>query len=281
MIMMRAWVGLGLLLPAWVAACTGWAAAPAASTQEAVQEAVAPAAAAASASPEVRQWLERIEQRAREVRDLQARVRYESVDELLGSRQIRAGVLVYDAGPPARFAARFDRAVIDEQLRMQSRSYIFDGRWLAERHDDEKLFWRRELVPAGQEGRDLLRLGEGPFAVPLGLEADAVLERFEVELIEPAGDEPVNSVHLRLTPREHVHIDQEQIDLWYDRDTLLPIRAVTREQDTQSILILSDVRINTGLEGQPFDTTPPAEPGWQIQIVPLEASTAPASPGQR
>lgn len=277
--MMRTWVGLGLLLPAWIAACTGWAAAPAASsTQETVQEAVAPATAV---SPEVRQWLERIEQRAREVRDLQARVRYESVDELLGSRQIRAGVLVYDAGPPARFAARFDRAVIDEQLRMQSRSYIFDGRWLAERHDDEKLFWRRELVPAGQEGRDLLRLGEGPFAVPLGLEADAVLERFEVELIEPADDDPARSVHLRLTPREHVRIDQEQIDLWYDRGTLLPIRAVTREQDTQSILTLSDVRINAGLEGQPFDTAPPAGSDWQVQIVPLEASTMPASPGQR
>lgn len=233
-----------------------------------------PATQPVAASPEVEQWLDRIEQRTDDVSTLRAKVTYDTIQGLLGDEQRRFGTLYYEAGPPARFAIHLDRLVVDNALRPQDRWYVFDGQWLAERIADEKTFIRRELVPPGEE-RDLLRIGEGPFAIPLDLEKDKVLERFEVALVEDQPAEVENSVHLRLTPRPDVDIEQEQIDIWYDRDNLLPVRVHTREEASEeSVIRLRDIELGEPIAAERFDTTPPTEPGWQIELKPLNGGAA-------
>ncbi|MFP4143701.1 MAG: LolA family protein [Phycisphaeraceae bacterium] len=240
------------------------------------EDAPAEASAEARVSPEVETWLDRIEAKADEIETLRARLKYERVQGLLGDTQIRFGALLYSAGPPSKFAASFDRVVRDRKMRMQAQSFIFDGRWLAERSVDDgrKLFIRRELVPPEREGEDLLGLGEGPFALPLDLEKETVLERFEVTLVEdePDSDAPENSVHLRLVPREHVDVEQSRIDLWYDRDTLLPVRVRTEEEKEEavSVITLREIESPAELPEDAFDTTPPRGRGWQVEIKPLE-----------
>src|SRR5690606_9605697 len=92
-------------------------------------------------SPEVDAWLTKLEARSDEIRTLTARLRYDKIDALLGDEQRRFGMLHYQAGPPARFAVHFDRLVVDgNRGRQQNRWYVFDGRWLVERLDDEKQF---------------------------------------------------------------------------------------------------------------------------------------------
>ncbi|MFW6059345.1 MAG: LolA family protein [Phycisphaeraceae bacterium] len=243
-----------LLLVAVLAACV---AAESASTQPATQPRTA------------EQWLERIEQRADDIDTLRAALRYERVAGLLEDRQLRAGTLYYDAGPPPRFAVHFDRAVINNRMREQDRRYIFDGRWLAERQEDQKVFIRRELVPEGEDGEQMLELSGGPFLLPLDLDKDQVLERFEVELVaaeDDDGDRLANAVHLRLTPRPHVDAQQERLDVWYDRDTALPMRVRGQERGRDHWTVdLADAETGVDIDEPRFDTRPPQEPGWQIE----------------
>ncbi|MEX0654879.1 MAG: outer membrane lipoprotein carrier protein LolA [Phycisphaeraceae bacterium] len=225
------------------------------------------------APAEAGQWLDRIEARAAEIDTLTARVRYERIQMLLGDKQTRFGQLTYDAGPPARFHVHFDRLAVHDELQPDRHvRYIFDGRWLAERRDNERVFIRRELVAEDEVGQDLLRLGEGPFALPLDLEKQTVLERFTVELVEE--DEPAveNTVMLRLTPLPNVEIDETLIEMWYDRDTLLPaqVRSVDERDQTESVIRLGNVETGVEVEEDVFDTQPPGEAGWQVEVHGLE-----------
>ena len=210
-------------------------------------------------------WLEKIERRAADIETLQAKLRYDRIQGLLGDEQRRLGTLAYDAGPPPRFRANFHKRIVNRRGDHIDRTWIFDGHWLAERNGDDKTFIRWELVAADEQAKDLLDLGEGPFALPLNMQKDAVLRRFDVTLI------PEDDVHLRLVPKDGMDIEQTQIDLWYDRETLLPTRCATMDDsENESIVELSDVVVNEELNDVSFDTSPPKGRGWTVDEHPLE-----------
>lgn len=262
-----------LLVAAFQAACaTAQADADSSSTST---QPSAPQAGEDETTLTAEQWLARIEQRADAIETLRADLQYERVTGLLGDRQIRAGELHYVA-EPTRFAVHFDRVVIDDRLREQDRWYIFDGRWLAERQEDKQVFIRRDLAPQGKQdakGEQMLEMTGGPFLLPLDLEKEQVLERFEVSLVptEQARDEDdrlANTIHLRLTPRPHVNAQQTRLDVWYDRETALPVRVRGQERGKDH-WTLDLMRTETGIEIDPslFDTRPPDEPGWQVEYT--------------
>ena len=269
-----------LLACAWLAALSACATAPAQTTQPKTQPSTQPATQ--TAPNPAHQWLERIEQRAAQIKTLRADIRYDRVQGLLGDRQIRFGKVFYDAGPPTRFAIQFERIVMNNRMRQRKRWYVFDGRWLAELQFDQnpKVFIRRELVPAGEEGQQMLELGEGPFPLPLDLEKAQVLARFEVDLRPVEDNAPPrmaedgalkNTVHLRLTPRPRADVKQEQIDVWYDRQTRLPVvvRAEEKGQDHLTAR-LTNTATDVDIPDATFDTSPPDEPGWQVQTEELD-----------
>ena len=248
------------------AACT--AAEPVPSTAPAPQN--PPTAAQAPTEPNAAaDWLKRIEQRAADINTLRGKITYVTIQGLLGDEQRRFGTLVYDdpdpqAGKPARFAVHFDRMAAGGQLRDGiDRAFIFDGRWLAERIGDEKKFIRRRLGAEGEQ----VDLTKGPIVLPLNLKKDEVLAKFAAALVQPSGDDPEDSVHLRLTPRPGVDVEQEQIDLWFDRASLLPLRAHTIESDeSETLVLLRELETNPDLRGETFNTQPPTEPGWQVDV---------------
>lgn len=246
-----------------------------AATQPATQPASTQPAATqpARVTPEVSHWLDRLSARAKQLHTLKAAVRYDRVQVLEGDEQIRFGTLLYDAGPPARFNLDFKRMVVNGGVQPREHRFVFDGHWLAETDAEHKTFVRRELVPAHEKGHDLLRLGKGPFALPLDLDKATVLQRFDVTLVAPDKNDPANTVHLRLTPRPHTDVKQSRIDLWYDRKTLLPVRVRTANDDaqTESTILLSHVQTGMKLPKDAFETQPPrARNGWQIDIKPLK-----------
>ncbi len=223
-------------------------------------------------------WLKRVEDAAQQIDYLRADVRWTRIQGLLGDEQRRFGELWYDAGPPRRYAVHFDRLILDEALYPQDRRYIFDGRWLAEHNREEKLFTRRELRSEAEAQRDAADeasrglLDEGPFLLPLDLNRRRVLERFEVERVEPSADDPPDTVRLRLTPRDPATTDASHVDFWFDRQTALPRRVHSVEEDaeTESIIDLTDVETGTRPNPDTFDTSPPDEPGWTVQVYRLE-----------
>jgi len=221
-------------------------------------------------TPELETLLDEIEAAARELKTLQADLRYDRVQGLLGDEQRRFGQFRYDAGPPAKFDARFDKLLVDGAARKIDLRYTFDGVWLAERYGQDKTFTRRQMVEADAQGRPM-KLGESPFVLPLDAKKADILERFSVELVEPSPDDPEGTLHLALTPLPGVRMDQTRIDIWYDTESLLPRRVATiDESQNTSIIDLMKVRTNRDLPDQTFDTTPPRGGGWDVQVVPLE-----------
>ncbi len=209
-------------------------------------------------------WLDRIEAAANDVTSLTADLRYDRNQLLLGDEQRRFGTLVYQAGPPPKFQVHFNKKLVDDHWSQPDLYYIYDGRWLLKSDHENKTANRYQLVPDDEKAGAEMALGEGPFPIPLNLKKEKVLARFEAVVIPPADDDPANSVHLQLTPREEIETDLTTIDLWFDRDTLLPTAASTLDDsETQTIVRLTETITNPELPEQSFDTALPTEPGWQ------------------
>ena len=209
-------------------------------------------------------WLEAIEQSAADLHTLTAKLRYDRDQLLLGDHQRRFGTLTYQAGPPPKFVAHFDRLLVDDQWSEPDLRYIYDGRWLLKRDQENKTAVRYQLVPDGQEAADAMELGEGPFPVPLNLKKDAVLQRFDVQLVSFEEGDPENSVHLLLTPHEDYPTELTEIEFWFDRGTRLPQQVKsTDDSGNMTVVLLLETQVNPELQEQTFDTQLPTEPGWQ------------------
>lgn len=250
-------------------------------------------------------WMDKLESAARQVTFLQADIRYDRIQGLVGDTQRRFGKLYYHVGPPAKFAAHFDRLMVDRRMDRQDRWYIFDGTWLVEKNAEQnpKLFHKRQVSPptppptsparspqtsssqttepsphAKSEEMDPLALGSGPFALPIRMKKDRVLAKFDVELVAGAAKtDPANSFHLKLTPKPDQRLDCTQIDLWYDRQTLLPQRARTFDEASENESVVELTHVSTAeLEpsllapGGIFDTATPSGPGWDVTITPWD-----------
>ncbi len=239
--------------------------------------------------PKVVALLRRIEAKAKETKTVKAPLDHWRIESLTGDKQLRKGELAYSSQAPAKFAIHFHSLIYDRKLVKQDRFYIFDGVWLAEKFVKERTFVRRQVVPlnAPEDQRNPLELGEGPFPLPLNFDHEKLLERFEVEIIEPfEGRDPERmrekerkhlegTVRLRLTPREKKGTGITRFDFWYDAKTLLPRRLQTVNTDgNKEILDLHigedvDENVNVELEESTFDTGPPKGGGWDIKITPL------------
>lgn len=220
-------------------------------------------------------WLDRIEKRAGDIQTLTAKLRYDNNQLLLGDEQRRFGTLVYQAGPPPRFNIHFDKKLVDGHWSQPDLYYIYDGRWLLKRDHENKTATRYQLVSDDEAAGGEMELGEGPFPIPLNLKKDKVLAKFVAEIVEAADEDPENSVHLKLTPREDHQTDLTQIDLWFDRESLLPVAVSTMDDsETQTVVRLTETAVNGELADQTFDTALPGEPGWQTD----ENRIAPAQP---
>jgi len=231
--------------------------------------------------------LNALETADRDIRTLQADIRYERRMILQGDVQMRWGTLYFqsrsdeaNSGQSRRiFAVRFDDLLVGRRKEHDPQDWIFDGEWLIERRPAEKQYIARQIAPPGANF-DPLRLGEGPLPIPIGQRADDVLERFSAQLVDSQDglDDEVGAIHdfvnntfqLLLTPRAARSEESEfrQVRLWYDRDTLLPrlARTVARGGDV-SFVQLINLRTNEPIPADAFDIQPPKfEDHWNVEI---------------
>lgn len=220
-------------------------------------------------------WLDVIAHRAENIKTFRAKVRYDRQQILQGDEQRRFGTLLYIAGPPAQFKVHFYTLLVDGIPRKENQLWMFDGQWLVERHDDTKQFHKRQIVSPDADPKkvDPLALGDGPFSIPLKANREAIMKRFDVALAEPDEFDPKNTIHLTLTPKDP-DSDFEQIDLWYSRDTLLPVKGESIHAgsgDVDVFNLLDPIQINSPVEENEIDTAAPSsknERGWHEQITP-------------
>lgn len=299
-----------------VAAATAWARQPASATPAPPAPSAPPAAApgappTAPASPaappaadttppttgaiaDADAFLVAQEKAGADLRTLSAAVSYiKSFPEIQGGgRHVRTGELLYDNGmerrgpaamPARRLAARFDTLTVDGQRQPIDKAYVFDGAWLVERDEVGKQFIKVRVVAEG-EINDPLRIGNGPFPLPIGQQRADILRTFDVELrprLDGIPDEPATAglrrlidgsgaTQVRLTPKAGTRESKDfrEVRLWYRAPDLLPffVRALATDESTSEFL-LRDIQKNPDIPPARFDTaTPPPEAGFQVDV---------------
>jgi len=231
-----------------------------------------------------------LESAGAEIRHLSADIAYVKEFAIQGDVQTREGRLVFEskpgevesAAPARRFGITFDKFQVGERVEDEQIEYleqfIFDGEWLAEIRPNEKQFIRRQVVRPGERW-DPLKVGEGPFPIPIQQRREDILRQYGAELLDGAEglDQPKlqavggKCYQLRLTPREDAgESDVREIRVWYDKQTLLPrIARTVSTADDVSLVLLKNVKLNEEAavsEAELSTELPPDLTGWNVTV---------------
>ncbi len=255
------------------------------------QEAAPAPQPAEHASPETADELLIALERADESLDrLQSDITFIKEFEIAGDLEVRNGQLVYertrddDGEPRKRFAVRFDKFLTGNRVGDDLREYVFDGEWFVEKFISDKEFVKRQVVPPGEQW-DPMKLGEGPFPVPIGQRRADVLREWVAELA-PATEgvdhpklveQAVDHIQLRLVPRPELadKAEYEEVRVWYDRKDLLPrmLKATNFAGDSTTV-VLRQIACNedAAFGAEAISTAPPREAGWNVTIEPWQGT---------
>lgn len=228
--------------------------------------------------------LERLEHQAGDLNAFTADVLYVHYDDLLARRETRTGHIIYkvdDVTKQKSFAVLFNRLIVGQRAQDQQKHYIFADRWLVEVDHENKQFIKREVVEPGRQ-LDPLKLGEGPIPLPIGQPKDEVLARFQVSLIDRPKDGPLSRLQnvdgIRLVPKEGTSEAEEfeQVDLYYDRDTCLPLGIIATERNGNTKTVrLDNVAHNPELNEEQLAKLSVEEPDpaeWAIDVERLRGA---------
>jgi outer membrane lipoprotein-sorting protein len=219
-----------------------------------------------SGDSSVDQVLDALDQRGKGLKDFSADVTLAETDKTLGDTTSRKGTAVYQkkGDENARIHIVFNSKQQGKKITNNKREYLLDNGWLTDRDYDQKTEVRRQVLRPGEK-IDLLKLGEGPFPLPVGQPRESVLKAFEVTKGTPAKDDPADAVHIVLKPREGTSFARKfaTIDVWVDLKTEMPKRIQTLDVSgtTQRRTDLEIKSVNGGLKDGDF-VLEPIEGDW-------------------
>lgn len=208
-----------------------------------------------------------LHRRGLDLTDFDADVKLADSDAATGSTTTRAGRVLYHklAEGEARLRVTFEtRQEDDARPRNERLEYLLDGPWLTDRNYARKIEVRRQVLRPGEK-INLLRLGEGPFPLPIGQHPDDVKRQFTVSLLEPMDDKP----RLRLVPVAGTRLARKfsQIDVVVDPATRFPSYIETLDANGATVRSteLSNLRVNPtpGLTDKDF-ALPAVAGDWKL-----------------
>ena len=114
---------------------------------------------------------------------------------------------------------------------------------------------KRQVLKPGQK-LNLLKLGEGPFPLPIGQSREDVLKMFDVKKVDAKQGDPQGTVHLELAPKPNTDFARKfkTIDVWVETKTSFPRRIATvdkSEAETRTT-DLTNIQVNVGLKDDAF-----------------------------
>ena len=245
-------------------------------------------APALSKQSSVGDLLDALDRGGRDLRDLSSRVRLTEIDNDTGDSVVRLGKIAMrrdDAGG-VTFLVTFDGvqtnaddadAETNVQLRPEKIVYLLRGDELTDRNYKTRSEVVRKLPPE-QAGRDLLKLGEGPFPLPIGQPKEEVVKEFAVtevdplnaaqnELAEPAA---ADSRRLRLTPRPTSPLAQDfsWIEVDVSLATGLPAKIITLNKagSEARVTSLRNLRINADLPPDALTLEDVDKSDWNVRV---------------
>ena len=236
----------------------------------------APAAGPLTADASVDQVLDALDVRGRNLEQFVADVTLTEVDEATQLESQRTGRVWYQkrAGND-RIRVTFDKKAQGKFDRDERLEYLLDGGWLVDRDYRRSIEVKRQVLRPGEK-INLLKLGEGPFPLPIGQPKEDVLKQFEVSKGDPALGGPKGAPHVALKPREGTRLARKfaQIDVWVDPQTQMPVRidALDANETTRRTTELRNVRVNPNpaLGERDFALPKIDENKWELHAEPYE-----------
>ena len=234
------------------------------------------ATAPAGGGVSVDEVLDALDRQGDQMKDFTADVALTETDELTRDAFTRSGTIRVQrpAEGNARIRIVFDtRKTASKQIKEKIEYLLQDG-WLTERNYRKTSQVRRQVIKPGEK-IDLLKLGEGPFPLPIGQAKEDVKNMFDVEVVPAAPTDPAGTIHGRLKPKPGSQFERRfsRIDVWVDPTAQMPrrIETVDVNQGTRQTTDLENVKANTGLGDDAFKLDEVnAKQGWTFVDEPYQ-----------
>jgi len=234
------------------------------------------AAGPLTADASVDQVLDALDVRGRNLEQFVADVTLTEVDEATQLESERTGRVWYQKrSGNDRIRVTFDKKAQGKFDRPEKLEYLLDGGWLIDRDYRRSIEVKRQVMRPGEK-INLLKLGEGPFPLPIGQPKEDVHKQFEVGKGDAALGGPKGAPHVALKPREGTRLARKfaQIDVWVDPQTQMPIRidALDANETTRRTTELRNVRVNPNpaLADRDFALPNIDENKWELHAEPYE-----------
>jgi outer membrane lipoprotein-sorting protein len=224
--------------------------------------------------------LDALDARGRDLKDFTADVAIHSTDARTGEDSAQIGKVTFqDKGDGAsRIRVSFDTKETEaangqKTTQKQRLDYVLDGGWLTDRDYQKKLEVKRQVLKPGQK-MNLLKLGEGPFPMPIGQSREDVKKLFTATKVPPAKDDPADTAHVKLVPFPNTQFARrfKQIDVYVDTKTNMPRRidTIERSGNQTKSTDLTNVKINAGVKDEDFALENIDNAGWNRREEPFE-----------
>lgn len=235
-----------------------------------------PALSSAALKPDasVDDTLKALDDVGRNLKSFSANVTLRDEDKISQDTSSRTGLAVYELKPDgnSRFRVTFLKRIQDGLSQDQRIEYLLDGNILIDRNYPRKSETKHHLGRPGEK-INLLKLGEGPFPLPIGQKREDVLKQFDVKHVELATNEMPDAMHLMLTPKPGTQFDRKftSIDVWVDFKTSMPRRIETIDKNgTMSRgTDLENIKLNVDIPDADFKLPEVTGGDWQRRDEPF------------
>jgi outer membrane lipoprotein-sorting protein len=212
----------------------------------------------AAARASVDEALDALHQSGVDLKSLAADVTLRTTSGDLGDDRTRVGTFVMQklADGNTRVRASFTKTISGNRTTLERRDYVLSGTDLIDR-DYSASPKKQTTTQVRKPGEkvDLLKLGEGPFPLPVGQSRQDVLKEFDVE--EQKTDDPTALALIKLSPKPKTPLAEKfkWITVLIDRTTKLP--KVVTTADPQEVDVntatLSNLRVNGDVKDAEFE----------------------------
>jgi len=203
------------------------------------------------------QVLDALKVRGDTLTSFKADVKLTTVDQATGDSSGESGTVIFQrlGDGDGRIRVDLTQSTRGDRTFEIGKHFTLQKGLLIDRDDQKKSEDHKQVTRPDQK-INLLKLGEGPFPLPIGQDKRDVYKDFDVSKAAPAKDDPPGTVHLTLKPKDQTELARHfaQIDVWVDLKSGMPIRIVTldaageRTQTTD----LANVRLDVDLKDSDF-----------------------------
>jgi outer membrane lipoprotein-sorting protein len=202
--------------------------------------------------------LDALNARGQGLKDFTADVSLAETDALSGETTTLVGKVWYQSKGEgdARMRVLFDKKLFGDKPQAGAKvEYVLDKGNLTDRDYKRKVEIQRQVLKPGEK-INLLKLGEGPFPLPIGQPREEVLKMFDVKKIGAKQGDPPDTVHLELAPKANSQFARKfkKIDTWVETKTSFPRRIATLDKSEAETRTtdLTNIQVNVGVKDDAF-----------------------------